>query len=109
MTIRAFRGPSTQWGGHDNGPFHVTVDPATTGDWERDKITLKFVAPHGKGHSSFVVLIDPEDFAKVAQAMMDVAPGSAVKAFGAAMVEGCRARSVMELYGPLLEDGDKPE
>ncbi|MGE8126053.1 hypothetical protein ACQKQD_03660 [Methylobacterium sp. NPDC080182] len=48
--------------------------------------SVRFTA--GKGTAEAVICVQPKDFERVAQAMMDVDPAAAIKAFGAAVVGG---------------------
>jgi hypothetical protein len=91
MTIRAYRGGSTATT-HSGEAYAAGVTPFFTSDHREEDVEFQTTIPAGgKGSTVVTICVSPEDFALVAQAMMDVDPAAAVKAFGAAMVEGCRS------------------
>lgn len=103
MTIKAYRGPRSNSRVYSGGDYSCSLRPLVPGDWQQSAVQIGFTVPASKGYSDFMVKIDPESFARLAQAMMDVCPGTAVKAFGAAMVEGCRAKSEVEFYASITD------
>lgn len=62
-------------------------------------VDLSVLFPSGRGSAEAVICIRPQDFERVAQAMMDVDLVAAIKAFGAAMVKGNQA-----VTHPLLRE-----
>ncbi len=103
MTIRAYRSAFTA--PHEElGPYHVTLRPAEANEPPRHAMDLAFRIPAGKGYSDLYISIQPEDFARIAQAMMDVNPNEAIRAFGAAMLAGCRARDEVAYFASLADE-----
>jgi len=108
VASRAYRGPSSDFG-RDSGDFHVVLSPSYEGEAEQSAVSLKCTIPSGKGHSDIIMRISPESFAKLAQSMVDVNAAAAIKAFGAAMVQGSRARDEQALWASLTDGAAKSE
>lgn len=88
MAIKALRGSSRGIYYRDD-PVPVQLRPRGTSGPEPHQIQLDFSIPAGgRGSTDLSVRIDPADFLLLAQAMMDVSPKDAIKAFGMAMITG---------------------
>jgi hypothetical protein len=57
-------------------------------------VRLAFVTPRGTGNSYYRLVVNPEDFVTLAQAMLHADPEEAIKAFGAALQEGIPERCI---------------
>ncbi|CAO4138889.1 hypothetical protein [Methylorubrum aminovorans] len=91
MTIRVTRGPVTTGDRYLN-EYDVRLEPEPGIHVSPvEAVALKFMMNAGGGGQTVVhVRIEAESFRLIAQAMMNVDPEAAVKAFGAAMVAGCQ-------------------
>lgn len=99
MTIRVMRG-SASARLRDNNPYPVRLRPEPgLRAFPAEDVSIEFLMSAGRGGETDVhVLIAPEAFAQLAQAMMNVDPDAAVKAFGSAMVTGCQCGLDPDLY-----------
>lgn len=104
MAFKVFRGPFST----DNlsrVDTYVSLSPRD-GDASPPAVNLRFRLPAGgQGISAVELSFEPDDFAQVAQAMMNVNPDSAAKAFGAALQKGDTSRDEVAFYNSINETG----
>lgn len=89
MTIRVTRGPKST-GERFSNDYPVQLEPAAGRmAWSVYGVKFNFLMDAGgRGRTAVQLEIPPEDFGRLAQAMMNANPEAATKAFGAALIEG---------------------
>ncbi|KIU36533.1 hypothetical protein SR39_06220 [Methylobacterium radiotolerans] len=87
MPIQAYRQASSGFGDRD-GSLYAFMKLGLDRNAMPASINFTVTIAAGKGWSDITVSLQPRDFERVAQAMMNVDPAAALKAFGAAMVAG---------------------
>ena len=55
---------------------------------QHGNMEIGFTTPRGTGKSCYNLIVEPEDFTKLARAMLQANPEEAIKAFGTALQEG---------------------